>query len=226
MNIIKFFLFFYLAFLFDYTSLANGAPVATDENQSADAVLQVKRALPFCSSDTSVYRKLAKLGEQPFGHGVEKSKMAIERKGLSLGFTLNPKTGMWSILNTDNRHTTCFVAMGKNWRQSQEAARDKLFKGETRQVGYSVPFAKMEEELSKEGKTLAGFDDQDLDLTGSNILKKTTYLFTDNSGLFTFVTSMTYKNGSGVPYEFSSIDAVGTHWVWTSPALHNNFTSF
>jgi hypothetical protein len=225
MNIVKIFLFLLCAiFLFSCASV----PVDTDIVTDTNAVLQAKRALPLCTSDTSLYLKLAKLGEQPFGAGVESSKLAKEQKGLSLGFTRNPKTLAWSFLVTNNTQKTCFVAMGKNWRRTEEETRDKVFKGGIKQVGFSAPFAKMKEELLKEGKTQAGFDEEDIDLAGTNVLKKTIYLFTDNSGLFTAVTSLIYKNknGAGAPYEISSIDAIGSYWVWASEKFYNNTTKW
>lgn len=218
MNIVKIFLFIFSLFLFSCATVPVDTVIVTD----TDALLRAKRELPFCTPDTSLYTKLAKLGEEPFGGGIEESKLAKEQKALSLGFTRNPKTLAWSFLVTNNTQKTCFVSMGKKWRRTEEQTRDKIFKGSMKQAGYSAPYAKIKEELLKEGKTQAGFDDEDIDLSGTNLLKKTIYLFTDNSGSFAAVTSLTYKNGAGVQYELSSIDAVGSHWVWTSPESYNN----
>lgn len=221
MNIVKIFLALCLLSLFGCVS----SPIGIGIDSNVDALLHAKRALPLCTPDTSLYLKLAKLGEQPFGAGIENSKLAKEQKGLSLGFTRNPETLAWSLLITNNAKT-CFVAMGKKWRRTEEEARDKVFKGGMKQVGFSAPYAKMKEELLKEGKTQAGFDEEDVDLSGTNLIKKTIYFFTDNSGLFTAVTSLTYKNGAGMFYEMSSVDAVGTHWVWASEESYNNSTKW
>jgi hypothetical protein len=218
MNSVRFFPFLFLVFLFGNVSAFADTGIADGET---DAVLQAKRALPLCAPGASLYTELMKLGERPFGVGVENSKLAKEAQGLLLGFTRDPKTLAWSFLTTDNTKT-CFVAMGKKWRKTEEESMDTVFRGDIKQTGYSAPFATLKAELLKEGKTQAGFDDEDLDLLGTNLLKKTIYFFIDNSGSFTTVTSITYKRVGLAPFEISSIDAVGSHWVWVSPDSYNN----
>jgi hypothetical protein len=205
-------------FLFGSVSTSADTGIADGET---DTVLQAKRVLPLCAPGTSLYTELMKLGELPFGVGVENSKLAKEAQGLLLGFTRDPKTLAWSLLTTDNTKT-CFVAMGKKWRKTEGGSMDIVFKGDIKQIGYSAPFATLKAELLKEGKTQAGFDDEDLDLSGTNLLKKTIYFFTDNSGSFTAVTSLTYKKVGLAPFEISSIDAIGSHWVWVSLDFYNN----
>lgn len=172
-----------------------------------------KRKLPLCTPDTSLYLTLAAMGEQLFGVGNEESKLALERKGLGIAFTLNPKTGNWSFLNTDRTKKTCFVAMGKKWHRTNAPLVEQRMwkKSEGKKVGYSASFKKMTEELSKEGKAEIGFGKQDLDLIGTPLLEITTHLFTDGFGLFTAVTSTTYRV-NGKPLEVSSIDATGSDW--------------
>lgn len=173
-----------------------------------------KRDLPFCANNTSLYLSLAGMGERPFGAGTEESKLALERKGLGIVFTLNPKNGSWSFLSTDKAQRTCFVAMGKKWHRIVEIQTQGMWKsGDIKKVGYSAPFKKMKDELLKEGKMEVGFGEQDIDLTGTSLSKIATHFFIDRFGLFTAVTSMVYKNKNSL-FEISSIDAVGISWAF------------
>lgn len=199
--------------------------VLATHHTDSDAALSVKKELPLCTNDTSVYSVLSGMGEQSSGVGNEESKLALEQKGVGVVFTLNQKTGSWSFLTTNNRKRTCFVAMGKRWHKvGGEGLKEGMIrKGDGKQVGYSAPLPKMKEELLKEGKTEVGFGEQDVDLEGSPLLGITTRFFTDSFGSFTAVTSMLYKNkGSGAPFEISSIDAVGSGWAFNKK--YENYT--
>lgn len=204
---LKRFLFFLLViFSFAGAFLAVGFGI----NMKAEP----KRELPSCAESTSLYVNLAVIGEQPFGAGTEESKLALERKGLGVAFTLNPKTGSWSFLTTDRNKKTCFVAMGKKWHRIVETHGQGLWKnGDIKKVGYSAPFKKMTEELLKEGKAEVGFGEQDLDLAGTSLSKVITHFFIDRFGLFTAVTSVVYQNKDH-SYEISSIDSVGIDWTF------------
>lgn len=190
--------------------------VLAARHTGSDDILNRKKELPLCTNNTSAYSVLSGMGEQSFGVGNEESKLALEQKGLGIAFTLNPKTGAWSFLSTNNHNKTCFVAIGTKWRRvkAEDPQAGMVRKGDARQVGYSAPFVKVKEELLKEGKTEVGFGEQEVDLTGSPLLHVTTHFFADSFGSFTAVTSVVYKNKGGAPFEISSIDALGSDWVF------------
>jgi hypothetical protein len=200
--------------LFSLFFATAGIVILTAQHTGSDDILNRKKELPLCTNNTSLYLSLAGMGEQPFGAGTEESKLALERKGLGIVFTLNPKSGSWSFLSTDKAQKTCFVAMGKKWHRIAEIQAQGMWKsGDIKKVGYSAPFKKMKDELFKEGKTEVGFGEQDIDLTETPLSKIVTHFFIDRFGLFTAVTSMIYKNESS-SFEISSIDAVGISWTF------------
>ncbi len=203
-------------FLFGLFLVVAAVVVLSTHYTNSNNVLSSKKELPLCTNDTSLYPALLGMGEQSFGVGKEESKLALEQKGLGIAFTLNPKTGSWSFLSTNNRKKTCFVAIGARWHRvkGEDPKEGMVRKGDAKQVGYSAPLAKMKEELLEEGKMEVGFGEQDIDLAGSSLLSITTRFFTDSFGSFTAVTSMVYKNKSGAPFEISSIDAIGSDWIF------------
>jgi hypothetical protein len=195
-----------------------------------------KGSLPVCMNDTSVrifpgaritsgtslHIKLSEIGELPIGYGIEKSKISMQRKGLAVSFTLEPKAGNWSFLTTDRNSKTCLVATGIQWHKVSNDTLSRMEplvslkkeKKDAKQVGYSAPFKKMEQDLLQEGKFLVGYGKQDINLSGTRISKVTTYFFTDTSGSFTAVSSVTQKDGNGTEYEISSVDSTGVSWVF------------
>jgi hypothetical protein len=232
-------------YLFLVLLLASGVAVFLVLDADMNGSINAKRTLPLCASNGSFYASLEKLGEIPFGAGTENSKIAIERRGLGVVFTLNPKTGSWSFLTGDRNKKTCFVSMGEKWHRvfpEKTVKQGELIpvtkNDDKKQVGYSAPFGKMKEDLLKNGLMLVGYGVQDIDLKGSSLSKVTTYFFTDSLGSFTAVTSVMYKNKKHRSFitvlygklvnamhknkkhdgllEISSVDAVGLDWAFSS----------
>jgi hypothetical protein len=177
--------------------------------------------MPLLLEGTSLYKELEKIGEIPVGFGTEKSDIAIKRQGLQISLTLDKKTADWSFLSTDKNGRSCFVAMGKAWKKENEAP--VLQQGvlipivktsDQKAVEYSAPFEQIKSDLSKNRQIVVGSGVGDIDLARTPYSRMVVYLFVDDEGHFTTVTSLTLKDTTTRPHEMSTISSVGDGWVF------------
>jgi hypothetical protein len=67
-------------------------------------------AQPVCGLRTPIIQALADIGETTIGVGeITGGKYAYE-------ITVNPETGNWTVLITDQRGAACLMAAGTKWR--------------------------------------------------------------------------------------------------------------
>jgi hypothetical protein len=67
-------------------------------------------AQPVCGLRTPIVQALAEIGETTIGVGeITGGKYAYE-------ITVNPETGNWTVLITDQRGAACLMAAGTKWR--------------------------------------------------------------------------------------------------------------
>jgi hypothetical protein len=135
--------------------------------------------------------------------------------------TLDKKTTGWSFLSADKNGRSCFVSMGKGWKKENEVPvlpQGVLIpivkNSDQKSVEYSAPFEQIKSDLSKNRQTVVGSGVGDVDLTRTPYSRMVVYLFLDNEGHFTTVTSLTLKDTMARPSEMSTISSVGDGWVF------------